>query len=128
MPRIRSFRDLEVWTAAMDLALCCYQTSDTFPRDERYTLTAQLRRAAVSIPANVAEGHNRKSRKAYRNHISIALGSQAELETLLELATRLRYLEAAQHKALGEALSRTGQMLHGLWRSLKKPRAVQPCE
>ena len=66
MARINSFRELEVWQAAIDLALLCYRTTASFPLDERFGLTVQIRRAAVSIPANIAEGHNRKSRKAYR--------------------------------------------------------------
>jgi four helix bundle protein len=126
MAKFNSFRDLEVWRAAMDLAVLCYRTTDAFPRGELYTLTAQIRRAVVSISANVAEGHNRKSRKAYRNHVSIALGSHAELESLLELAKRLDYLDTARLTLLEESIRRTGQMLYGLWRALtvRKPPSV----
>jgi four helix bundle protein len=102
----------------MSLALLCYEMTDTFPNSERYGLTAQLRRAASSVPANIAEGHNRRSRRAYLNHVNIALGSQAELDTLLELALRLRYLSTEQFTAARLALDRTGQLLHGLSRSL----------
>ena len=121
MAKINTFRDLEVWNAAMNLALVCYRMTDPFPKRELYALTAQIRRAVVSISANLAEGHNRKSRKAYRNHVSIALGSHAELESLVELARRLNYLDSAQFSTLEEASRPTGRMLYGLWRALKKP-------
>jgi len=68
----------------MDLAQICYVLTDSFPREERFTLTAQLRRAALSIPSNIAEGHSRSSRQAYLYHLDVALGSQAEVETFPE--------------------------------------------
>jgi four helix bundle protein len=117
MTPIVSFRDLDVWHLAMDLAVLSYAVTGGFPIDERYGLTSQIRRAATSIPANVAEGHGRPN-KAYRNHVSIALGSQAELDTLLELAVRLRFLPAGEFARIDEPLRRVGQMLHGLARSL----------
>lgn len=89
--RIQSFRDLNVWQEAMDLAVDCYALTAVFPKSEIYGLTSQARRAAVSIPSNIAEGHARPT-SVYRNHVSIGLGSQGELDTLLELAVRLRYL------------------------------------
>jgi len=117
MPSLKSFRDLDVWQIAMNLALLCYRATSSFPQGERYTLTAQIRRAAASIPANVAEGDGRKSRKAYRNHVSIALGSHAELEPLLELATRLKHVTSSEAAALEVPIRRTGQTLHGLFRA-----------
>ena len=117
--KIKSFRELDVWNCSMSLALLCYQLSDSLPRQEQYGLTAQLRRAAASIPANIAEGHNRRSQRAYLNHVNIALGSQAELDTLLELAQRLNYLSEAQRRRARPELDRTGQMLHALSRSLE---------
>jgi len=72
-----SFRRLEVWQVAMDLADACYRTTTGFPRREWYGLAAQIRRAAVSVPSNVAEGHCRRSRAAYAYHLSVALGSHA---------------------------------------------------
>jgi four helix bundle protein len=77
------------------------------------------RRAAVSIPANVAEGHNRRLPKPYRNHVNIALGSQAELETLLELTVRLKLLDAEAIGTAAGLLTRVGQMLYALQRSIK---------
>jgi four helix bundle protein len=120
MNRIRKFRDLDVWNARMSLTILAYRATERFPPAERYGLTAQIRRAAASIPANVAEGHGR-TRKTFRNHLSIAIGSQAELDTLLELGLRLKYLTAETHMALEEPLRRTGQMLHGLKRALRRP-------
>ena len=81
--RIESFRDLEAWQAAMMLTLDCYRLTWSFPPDERFGLTAQVRKSVVSIPSNVAEGHNRRSRLAYRNHVGIALGSQGRHEQTL---------------------------------------------
>jgi four helix bundle protein len=104
----------------MSLTIQSYGATESFPQSERYGLTAQIRRAAASIPANLAEGHGR-SRKTFRNHVSIAIGSQAELDTLLELGFRLNYLRPEAYTALEEPLRRTGQMLHGRRRALKPP-------
>ncbi|MEW5984951.1 MAG: four helix bundle protein [Acidobacteriota bacterium] len=86
MKRISSFRDLEAWRLSMDLVQACFELSGSFPKSEIFGLTAQFRRAALSIPSNLAEGH-RRPRPAYLNHVSIALGSHAELETCLEVAS-----------------------------------------
>jgi four helix bundle protein len=120
MNRITKFRDLEVWNLAMSLTIQSYRVTESFPQSERYGLTAQIRRAPASIPANLAEGHGR-SRKMFRNHVSIAVGSQAELDTLLELGLRLNYLRPETYATLEDPLRRTGQMLHGLKRALKPP-------
>jgi four helix bundle protein len=119
----KGFRELEVWQVSMDLVENCYRITGDLPVQERYGLTAQIRRAAVSIPANVAEGHNRRMPKPYRNHVNIAMGSQAELETLLELTLRLRLLPAESLIEVGLLVRRVGQMLHGLHRSLKSNEA-----
>jgi four helix bundle protein len=115
----KGFRELEVWQLAMDLVEHCYRISGCLPIEERYGLTSQIRRAAVSIPSNVAEGHNRRLPKPYRNHVNIALGSQAELETLLELAVRLKMIPAESINDSNVLVRRVGQTLHGLHRSLK---------
>ena len=112
------YGELLVWQKAMDLVATVYGLAKSFPADEKFGLTAQMQRAAVSIPANIAEGHGRKSTKAYLNHVSIANASLMELETLLQIAARLEYLENRQ---LLEVLTRTneiGKMLSGLTRSL----------
>src|SRR5947209_7513129 len=90
----KSYRDLEVWQRAMELLLACYQIAKRLPAIERYGLGAQLRRAATSIPANIAEGNGRRHRGDYVHHVSIARGSLTELVTLLEIIRRLRYVGA----------------------------------
>jgi len=114
------YRELDVWTAGMDLVEHCYRLTTSLPRDEQFGMTSQVRRAAVSIPANIAEGSCRKSDPVFRNHISIALGSHAELETYLEIAKRLGYISDTQYVAVGELCARVGQLLNGLHRSLKR--------
>jgi len=120
MPKPITYKDLDTWKQAMDLVEQCYRLSKGFPRDERFGLTSQLRRAAVSIPSNVAEGHCRRQTRVYAHHVSIALGSHGELETLVELATRLGYLLATDRHALQERCDSVGRLLSGLFRSLEE--------
>jgi four helix bundle protein len=117
---IRSFTDLRVWSEAMDLVEHCYSLSSGFPRDEMYGLTSQLRRAAVSMPANIAEGYGRENTGSYVPFLRIAQGSLRELQTHLLLAQRLKFGIPEQ---ISEALTRcetVGKMLSGLIRSLNK--------
>ena len=88
---MRSHRSLVAWQVGMELARECYRLTEDFPKAERFGLTAQIRRAAVSVPANIAEGCGRSSRGELRQFLSIARGSLKELETLLELATDLGF-------------------------------------
>jgi four helix bundle protein len=125
MAEISSYRDLEVWQLGIELVLDCYAITNRLPPDERFGLTAQARRAAVSIPSNVAEGHNRRSpnsNNAYRNHVSIALGSTGELDTHFEIALGLGYLRSVELAAASQKLGRVGQMLRRLQQSLERPR------
>jgi four helix bundle protein len=92
---VTSYQNLKVWQSGMELTKSVYLLSQHFPKHELYGLTNQMRRAAVSVPANIAEGHARDSTKEFLHHISIALGSLAELETLLALAKDLGYCDAA---------------------------------
>jgi four helix bundle protein len=106
---ITSFRDLRVWQSGMELVTQIYRLTQSFPREEQYGLTSQMRRAAVSVPSNIAEGHARESSKEYLNHLSIVQGSLAELQTQIEIATRLDFVEAEaarQTLELSAALSR----------------------
>jgi four helix bundle protein len=119
MARVKTYRDLEVWQTGMTLVERCYAATKLFPTDERYGLTAQLRRAAVSIPANVAEGACRRTTPAYLNHVSIALGSHGELETCIEIGFRLGYLSQAARDGLFAVADSTGRLLNGLLRSLE---------
>lgn len=101
-----------------------YLISRRFPSDERFGLTAQLRRASVSIPSNIGEGARRKRRKAFLYHLDIALGSQGEVDVQLELATRLGYCPDVLAKPVRERVDRVGRMLNGLIESLQ-PSAEQ---
>ena len=117
---IKDYRDLEVWQKAMDLVVMCYQVTKCFPKNEVYGLTSQLQRAAVSVPANIAEGRQRQHSREFLQHLSIAFGSLAEVETHIQIAGRLSYL-GEDH--IGKVLDKTaeiGRMLHGLRRSIKK--------
>jgi four helix bundle protein len=118
--KITSFKDLEAWQAAMETAESCYKLTKQFPTSEQYGLTTQMRRAAVSVASNVAEGH-RRTRPGYLHHLQIGLGSLAELETQLELALRLGFATADEAVPLQRSLTRAGQLLHALLRSLKTP-------
>lgn len=120
MAKIQTFRELDVWQISMELVMDCYAITDRYPDYERYGLSSQTRRSSVSIPSNIAEGHNRHSDGAYLNHVNIALGSQAEVDTQLEIAVRRGYVKAADIAPTIDKLARTGQMLHGLQRSLDR--------
>ena len=95
MPTTFTYRDLDAWKQGMDLVEECYRFTTAFPAHELYGLTSQIRRAAVSIPSNIAEGRCRHTTKTFTNHVSIALGSFGELETCIELSARLGFLKTA---------------------------------
>lgn len=111
---IRSYRDLIVWREAMDLAVACHRLVDAFPRVEKYGLALQVRRAAVSVPANIAEGRSRFGTREFARFLSIARGSLAELETHLLLAQRLGYVEAARMAPMLTRIAEIGRMLNAL--------------
>lgn len=112
------YRDLVVWQKSMDLAERVYLASANFPHEERYGLTSQVRRAAVSIPSNIAEGQGRRtSDEELIRFLLIALGSLCELETQLELAVRLKILEKQSMMALRPLTEEVGRLLNGLVRS-----------
>ena len=96
-----------------------YRLSRSFPADERFGLTAQLRRAAVSIPSNIGEGGRRKRRKAHLNYLDIALGSQGEVDVQLEVARRLAFITESEHQKIAARVDRIGRMLNGLISSLQ---------
>ena len=104
----------------MDLVVECYQITKDFPKSEIYGLSSQLRRAAVSIPANIAEGRERQYTKEFIQHLSIAYGSLAELETHIQIAERLNYLDINKVKQTLEKTAEVGRMLNGLRKSLGK--------
>ena len=109
------YRDLVVWQKSMDLAERVYLASANFPREERYGITSQIRRAAVSIPSNIAEGQGRRmSDEELIRFLLIALGSLCELETQLELAVRLKILEKQSMMTLRPLTEEVGRLLNGL--------------
>ena len=121
MPRTLGFRDLDVWQRSMDLVVEVYRITRAFPQSELYGLTAQTRRAAASVPANIAEGNGRLFRKEYAHHVSIARGSIAELSTCLEIAQRLGYVSPAVVSDLLKLTDDISRMLLMLMRALDKP-------
>jgi len=114
----RGYRDLLVWQRSVDLAVAMYELSSALPKVERFELARDLRRSARSIPSNLAEGYNRFTTASYRWHVLIALGSQGELETQLEIAVRLGYLSPDVTRGYQDKAEEIGRMLHGLRRSL----------
>ena len=126
MNRIRSFRDLDVWNKAMDLVVEVYALTRGFPHDERYGLTSQARRAALSVASNIAEGNGRSYRREYVHHVSIARGSLSELMTCLEIAQRLGYISPDVFRPLVVRLEEVSRMLLMLMRALNRPAHPTP--
>jgi len=119
---IKSFRDLRVWKAAMDLVEKVYRLTQAFPQHEIYGLTSQIRRAGVSIPSNITEGHTREHLKEYLHHVSIAQGSLAEMETQLEIAARLNYISTEQLTDTLVPVVSLGKQLYALRNALARAR------
>jgi four helix bundle protein len=117
---LQDYRQLEVWQEAMNLVTLIYKSTATFPREEAYGLTNQLRRAAVSVPSNIAEGQGRRSTKEFLNQLSVARGSLLEVQTQVEIGNRLRYLEANQVSCLEQQVGTVARLLNGLIRSLER--------
>lgn len=124
MRATNSFRDLDVWRESMALVDEICEISKRFPNEERFALTSQLRRAAVSIPSNIGEGARRKRRKAFLYHLDIALGSQGELEVQLEISHRQGFCSKEEHLRIQERIDRVGRMLDALISSLQPDDAL----
>lgn len=122
---IRSYRDLRAWQQAMDLVEGTYRVTARFPADERYGLVTQLRRAAVSVASNIAEGHSRSTGDFLR-HLLVSSGSLTEMETQFILSSRLGFLPAEQLQSLLQACDQIGRMLGALRKSLRARRARLP--
>ena len=120
---VRDFQDLIVWQKAMDLVELVYRASASFPKEEVYGLTSQMRRAAISIPSNIAEGHGRHTTADYLHFISITNGSLKELETQVCIACRLRYISAAREGRITSMTAEVGRLLNGLASSLRQKQA-----
>ena len=115
----KHYRELVVWQKAMALAGATYAVARSLPESERFGLCAQLRRAAISVASNIAEGHERRSRADYRRFVAIACGSLAELETQLELASRLYAIDAAIMAPALSLADETGRLLRSIERALR---------
>ncbi len=114
-----SYKDLIAWQKAMHLVTDIYRATATFPREEIYGLTSQVRRAAVSIPSNIAEGQGRLSKKDFNHFLSQARGSLMEIETQLQIAQNLGYLDEKNTHVLLQGCAELGRILNGLMSSLQ---------
>jgi four helix bundle protein len=115
----QGYRDLVAWQKAMELVTGIYRATQTFPAEERYGLVSQMRRAAVSIPSNIAEGHGRQSPGEFRQFVGHARGSLSELETQIEIAAKLTLLSPPTAEQLLMQASEVGRILNGLLTSLR---------
>jgi four helix bundle protein len=122
---VRNFRELDAWRVAIDLAIHLYTVINKLPPNERFEMASQMRRAALSVPSNIAEGHASRMRGRYRHHVRIALGSVAELATCIELAGRVGYLHPAIVSKTDAVLVKMTQLLHGVLRGIRKKMALE---
>lgn len=116
--KIKDFRDLEVWKLGVEIVMEVYRISEKFPRHELYGLTTQMRKASVSIPANIAEGFNRLHPREYAQFTGISLGSCAEVETMVEIGFRLLYLDDSERTSLLKKMVSESRMLTNLRKSI----------
>ena len=117
---VKRYSDLVAWQKAMDLVEAVYRTTRAFPKEELYGLSSQLRRAAISIPSNIAEGHCRNGRREFVHYLSIALGSLGELETQVMISERLGYLAAHESSKIQASAAEAGRIIVGLMHSLER--------
>jgi four helix bundle protein len=125
MARPKSYRDLIVWQKAMELARQAYLLSDALPRNESHGLLSQLRRAAVSVPSNIAEGHGRLTDAQFKHFLGNARGSLCELQTQLELAGNLGYLDEAQVHVVMESGWEVARLINGLIAAIGKSKPIE---
>lgn len=116
---MKSYKDLTVWQKSLKLSLQVYKATKKFPKDELYGLTSQIRRCAVSMPSNIAEGYSRYSKAEYIRFLQIAFASGAELETQLLISKELKYIENKDYKNIDDLLQENMKMLNVLIRKLK---------
>ena len=121
---IRNYRDLIAWQRAMDLVEAVYTATRSFPKEELYGLTSQIRRASVSIASNVAEGHGRSGGREFAHRLSIAHGSLCEVETQLEIAARLGYISNDRMEEILLLAIETGKLINGLMHSVERYAAA----
>ena len=121
-----TYEDLEAWRRAMDLVLAVYRCTGSFPKQEMYGLTSQMRRAAVSVPSNIAEGKGRHSRKELLQFLFRARGSLLEVRTQITIAQKLGFLSAADEEALAGLACEVGRLLNGLINHFQSLVGVEP--
>ena len=114
MGQVNSYKDLQVWQKSMEIVMAIYTETNTLPANEKYGLVSQIRRAVVSIPANIAEGYGRNSSKSYAAFLKIACGSLYELETELLIADKLNYIQPENKLTILNAIEEVGKMLNSL--------------
>ena len=117
--KIHNFKELNVWKKSIDLAALCYEITSSFPKDERFGLTSQIQRAAVSIASNIAEGCGRVTNNELRHSLSISMGSCYEVETQIILALKFGYLSETKFNEFQVSISEVQKMLFGFYNSLK---------
>jgi four helix bundle protein len=115
---VQSYRDLIAWQKAMDLVIDIYNSTHSFPKSETYGLISQLRRAAVSVPSNIAEGHGRRTTGEFKQFLGHALGSIMEIETQILIGERLGYIDSTKSRLLLGRTTEIGKIVNGLVRSL----------
>ncbi len=116
---MKSHKDLDVWRAAIDMARDIYELTKAYPKEEQYGITSQMRRSAVSIASNIAEGAARQGTKEFVQFLYVAVGSATELDTQLEISKAAKLLDAGRLEAAQDRLTRVIMLLRGLIRSLK---------
>lgn len=116
---MKTHRDLQVWNDSIEFVTKIYEVTYNFPKEELFGITSQMRRAAVSIPSNIAEGAARTSKKEFSNYLSIALGSASELETQLTISKNLKYLNIESFNSIIQELNKIQKMIGGLIKSIK---------
>ncbi len=119
MGEIRTYRDLAVWQKAIELVTCVYENTKSFPADEKYSLVSQIRRAAVSIPSNIAEGYGRKHTNDYLRYLQISIGSVFELQTQLIISKNLNYIDNEKYDNLENKTREIERMLSSLISKIK---------
>jgi four helix bundle protein len=120
MSEIRSFRDLDAWRVSMDVVELTYRVTADFPDGERFGLVSQMRRSATSVPSNIAEGQAVRATKWGLRHIITAIGSSCELDTQLEVAVRLKFIQPAASQDLRSGIDRMQKLLYGLRRERER--------
>lgn len=117
--KILSYRDLVVWQKSKDFVIRLYKITNSFPTEEKFGLTSQMRRSAISIPSNIAEGRGRRSRKDFVQFLYMSVGSLCELETQIEIAKDLRFIKEVEYNDCIASLKEIGRMLASMIEKLK---------